>query len=111
MLCPPIGGKPCESGCSDTDSMNSVAMSAMRVQRLSCNGANPMRSMVCLAACLSLCAVAYAGNADSTNPVPDNAKPDATVTLSGGSFAAGIGYTWGHGKLKTSDQSQKFSIK
>ena len=70
-----------------------------------------MRSMIWLAACLSLCAVAYAGDADSTNPVPDNAKPDATVTLSGGSVAAGIGYTWGHGELKTSDQSQKFSIK
>jgi hypothetical protein len=70
-----------------------------------------MRSIIWLAACLSLCAVAYAGDADSTKPVPDNAKPDATVTLSGGSFAAGIGYSWGHGELKTSDQSQKFSIK
>jgi hypothetical protein len=70
-----------------------------------------MRSMIWLAACLSLWAVAYAGNADSTNPVPDNAKPDGTVTLSGGSVAVGIGYTWGHGELKTSDQSQKFTIK
>jgi hypothetical protein len=70
-----------------------------------------MRTLICLAACLSLWAVAYGDNAGSTNPVPDNAKPDAMVTLSGGSAAAGIGYTWGHGELKTSNQSQKFSIK
>jgi hypothetical protein len=70
-----------------------------------------MRRMILLAACLSVCALANAGTPDSTNPVPDNAKLDATLTLSGGSVAAGIGYTWGHGELKTSDQSQKFSIK
>jgi hypothetical protein len=70
-----------------------------------------MRSMILLAACLFLGTVAYAGDAASTNPVPDNAKPDGTVTLSGGSVAAGIGYTWGHGELKTADQSQRFSIK
>ncbi len=70
-----------------------------------------MRAMIWLAACLSLSAVAYGGNADSTGPVPDSAKPDATVTLSGGSVAAGIGYTWGHGELKTAGQSQKSSIK
>jgi hypothetical protein len=70
-----------------------------------------MRSMIWLAACLSLGAVAYADKPDATNPVPDNAKPDATLTLSGGSVAVGIGYTWGHGVLKTADQSQKFSIK
>src|SRR5580704_9844141 len=70
-----------------------------------------MRTMILLAACLSLCAVAYADNTDSTSPVPDNAKPDGTVRLSGGSVAAGIGYTWGHGELKTSDQAHRFSIK
>ena len=70
-----------------------------------------MRSMIWLPVLLSLCTVAYAGNTDSTNPVPDNAKPDGTVSLTGGSVAVGIGYTWGHGELKTSDQSQKFSIK
>jgi hypothetical protein len=70
-----------------------------------------MRSMIWLAACLSLCGLANAGDVDSTSPVAESAKPDGTVTLSGGSVAAGIGYTWGHGELKTSDQSQKFSIK
>jgi hypothetical protein len=70
-----------------------------------------MRSMIWLAVLLSLCTVASAGNTDSTNPVPDNTKPDGTLTLSGGSVAVGIGYTWGHGELKTSDQTQKFTIK
>jgi hypothetical protein len=70
-----------------------------------------MRSMIWFATCLSFFAIASVGSADSNNPVLDDAKPDATLTLSGGSVAAGIGYTWGHGELKTADQSQKFSIK
>jgi hypothetical protein len=70
-----------------------------------------MRSMIWFATCLAFFAIASVGSADSKNPVPDDAKPDATLTLSGGSVAAGIGYTWGHGELKTADQSQKFSIK
>jgi hypothetical protein len=53
-----------------------------------------MRRMTWLATCLSICVVAHAGTVNSTSPVPDNAKPDETVTLSGGSVAVGIGYTW-----------------
>ena len=70
-----------------------------------------MRRMTVLATCLTVWTAVNAGNTGSASPVPDNAKPDATVTLSGGSVAAGIGYTWGHGELKTADQSSKFSIK
>lgn len=66
--------------------------------------------MVSLAACTLLCGAAYAGDADSSAPVGDDAKPDATVTLSGGSVAAGIGYTWGHGELKYRESSYQFSI-
>jgi hypothetical protein len=66
--------------------------------------------MVSLAACTLLCGAAYAGEADSSVPVGDDAKPDATVTLSGGSVAAGIGYTWGHGELKYRESSHQFSI-
>ena len=52
-----------------------------------------MRSMMfSLAACTVLCAAAYAGDADSSAPVADDAEPDATVTLKGGSVAAGIGF-------------------
>lgn len=71
-----------------------------------------MRSMMfSLAACTLLCASAYAGDADSSAPVADDAKPDATVTLKGGSVAAGIGYTWGHGDLNYRKSPHEFSIK
>jgi hypothetical protein len=67
--------------------------------------------MFSLAACTVLCAAAYAGDADSSAPVADDAKPDATVTLKGGSLAAGIGYTWGHGDLAYKKRTLEFSIK
>jgi hypothetical protein len=71
-----------------------------------------MRSMmISLAACTVLCAAAYAGAPDSAAPVADDAKPDATVTLKGGSVAIGIGYTWGNGQLNYSNGSHPFSIK
>jgi hypothetical protein len=70
-----------------------------------------MRKIIWYAAASVLCTLAYAGNADSTRPVADNAKPDAALTLSAGSVAAGIGYMWRHGQLKTADRSHLFSIK
>src|SRR5882672_3879946 len=71
-----------------------------------------MRSMMfSLMACTLLSAVAYAGDADFSVPVVDDAKPDATVTLKGGSVAAGIGYTWGHGELNYRTSPHEFSIK
>ena len=69
------------------------------------------KMMVSLAACTVFCGAAFAGEADSSVPVRDDAKPDGAVTLSGGSVAAGIGYTWGHGKLKYRESSHQFSIK
>lgn len=71
-----------------------------------------MRSMMfSLAACTLFSAAVYAGDADSSAPVADDAKPDATVTLKGGSVAVGIGYTWGHGDLNYRNNSHEFSIK
>jgi hypothetical protein len=71
-----------------------------------------MRStMVLLVACTLLCTVARAGDAESSAPVANEAQPDATVTLKGGSVAAGIGYTWGHGELAYGEGSRRFSIK
>jgi hypothetical protein len=58
-----------------------------------------------------LCAAAYAGDTNSSAPIADDASPDATLTLKGGSVAAGIGYTWGHGELNYNDGSYKFTIK
>ena len=71
-----------------------------------------MRSMmVSLVACSLLCAAAYAGDTNSSAPVADDASPDATLALKGGSVAVGIGYTWGHGELNYNDGSYKFTIK
>ncbi len=70
-----------------------------------------MRSTtVFLVACVLFFAAAHAGDPESA-PVANEAQPDATVTLKGGSVAAGIGFTWGHGELKYRDRSLAFSIK
>ena len=70
-----------------------------------------MRSTtVSLIACVLFCAAAYASDTESA-PVANEAQADATLTLKGGSVAAGIGYTWGHGELKYRDHSHPFSIK
>jgi hypothetical protein len=68
-------------------------------------------SVVSLVACTFLWAVAQAGDAESSPPVANEAQPDATVALTGGSVAAGIGYTWGKGDLSYRDSSRPFSIK
>ena len=69
------------------------------------------RMIVSLAAFALLYAAAHAGDASSSAPVADDAKPDGTVTLKGGSVAVGIGYTWGHGELGYHDASHHFTIK
>jgi hypothetical protein len=40
----------------------------------------------------------------------DAKKPDATVTLSEGSVAAGIGWSWGHGTLHYQGKTYKFKV-
>ncbi len=47
----------------------------------------------------------------SVPPVPENATSDGNVTLKGGSVAAGIGYTWGHGDLEYHNGTHRFTIK
>jgi len=61
---------------------------------------------------LSLAAIAMlAGPALAADTsVSDNDKPDATLQLTGGAVAAGIGYTWGHGTLTYGGAARKFSI-
>jgi hypothetical protein len=69
------------------------------------------RAIVSLAACTLLSVAAYAGDSASSAPVAEDAQPDASLTLKGGSVAAGIGYTWGHGELQYHDHTHRFSIK
>src|SRR6266566_9479844 len=68
-------------------------------------------TIISLAACTLLGAAAYGHEADSSAPVADNATPAGAVTLKGGSVAAGIGYTWGHGELNYRKSPREFSIK
>jgi hypothetical protein len=70
-----------------------------------------MRSkLVSLVASGLLCSVAYAGDSPSSAPVAQDAKPDATVVLNGGSVAVGVGYTWGHGDLTYQGTAHQFTI-
>jgi len=39
-----------------------------------------------------------------------SAAPDATMTLSGGSLAAGVGYTWGDGVLRYKGKAYNFTV-
>jgi hypothetical protein len=70
-----------------------------------------MRSkLVSLVASVLLSSTGYAGDSGSSTPVAEDAKPDATVVLDGGSVAVGVGYTWGHGELAYRETSHQFSI-
>lgn len=71
-----------------------------------------MRSaMVSILAATVLCASVYAAEVTPSAPVADSATPDGTVTLKGGSVAAGIGYTWGHGELNYRSSLHGFTVK
>jgi hypothetical protein len=47
--------------------------------------------------------------ADSRDVVTAN-QPNGTVELTGGSIAAGIGFSWGHGQLNYGGESHAFKI-
>lgn len=66
--------------------------------------------MVSLAVCTLLCGAVYANDDNSSAPVAADASPDGTVSLKGGSVAAGIGYTWGAGQLNYGQGSHEFAI-
>ena len=68
-------------------------------------------------ALLSSFVVVHAENApvsataeDSSHDTVTGAQPDGTVDLTGGSVAAGIGFSWGHGTLNYGGQSHSFKI-
>jgi hypothetical protein len=48
--------------------------------------------------------------AESPDVVTGTQQPDGTVNFSGGSIAAGVGYSWGHGDLNYGGQSHAFKI-
>jgi len=65
-----------------------------------------------LVATLFLSIALAEGDASSTAPpVADGAVPSAYVWFSGGTVAAGIGYTWGHGTLYYSKDQKQYKFK
>jgi hypothetical protein len=60
---------------------------------------------------LKAAAVAAALLVSSTLSLAAGTTPDATVTFTGGSVAAGVGYTWGHGTLHYQGKDYRFSLK
>ncbi len=59
----------------------------------------------------TLCVSTVAMAADSSPPIPEGAIPSGYVWFSGGSVAAGIGYTWGHGTLYYSKDQEQYHFK
>ena len=56
--------------------------------------------------------VAMAAEGESAAPpVSEQAIPSAYVWLSGGSFALGIGFSWGHGTLYYSKDQKQYKFK
>ncbi len=61
------------------------------------------KSIASLAAIVLFCLTALAGGAEKR-------KPDATVKLSEGTVAVGIGWSWGHGTLTYKGKEYKFKV-
>ena len=61
-------------------------------------------------ACVFLASAAMADSPTGGQPAAIADEPDATLELSAGSVAAGIGYTWGHGELNYQGARHKFRI-
>jgi len=57
---------------------------------------------VSLLAGLLLTGAAFAADSADT--------PDASLQLTGGAVAAGIGYTWGHGEIAYQGETHRFSV-
>jgi hypothetical protein len=69
-----------------------------------------LRSPLLIALLAASVAAASAADAAQESPGPPPATLDATVKLSGGVLAAGVGYEWGHGTLLYQGQKLKFCI-
>jgi hypothetical protein len=52
---------------------------------------------------------AFAGD-DTATPLPDSNAADASLELTGGAVAAGIGYVWGDGSFTFRGQKHEFTL-
>src|SRR5258705_2931915 len=64
---------------------------------------------VAMATSTALLAPAFAGD-DSTAPATDSNVAGASLELSGGAVAAGIGYVWGDGSFTFAGQQHQFTM-
>lgn len=64
-----------------------------------------------LATVLVSTVAAAAEGGSAAPPVAEQAIPSAYVWLSGGSFAVGIGFTWGHGTLYYAKDQKQYKFK
>ena len=60
---------------------------------------------------LSAGAAAQDTSSSGSSPIAEGSTPSATVELSGGAVAAGIGYVWGHGTLNFGENHHRFKLK
>jgi hypothetical protein len=63
-----------------------------------------------LFACVLLAGAAFAASPTSDSSTEVAQTPDASLELTAGSVAVGIGYTWGHGQLTYQGSRYKFRI-
>jgi hypothetical protein len=69
-----------------------------------------MKLLATLAAAAALQLTPLYTAADETPPATDDATPDATLQLHGGSFALGVGLIWGKGTLTYQGTDHNFII-
>lgn len=69
-----------------------------------------MRVVTLLAAFLLLSGSAFADEPSNAPIVADGSSPDGSLSLSGTSLAAGVGWVWGKGKLDFKGKEHPFKI-
>src|SRR5215471_20818104 len=65
---------------------------------------------VSLLACVLIGTAAFAQDSQTDQATSTAEQPDATVDITGGSFALGVGYIWGDGALKYQGAERAFTF-
>src|SRR5262245_58177956 len=65
---------------------------------------------VLLLTCALVATAAFAEDSPTEESTTTTEQPDATVDLTGGSFALGVGYVWGNGSLKYQGAERAFKF-
>jgi hypothetical protein len=61
-------------------------------------------------ACIFVSSACLGDDLNTVQPSNPQSEPDATIVMSGGSIAVGIGYIWGQGELVYAGQKHSFSV-